>query len=186
MSSPMSRQKSLVLRLFSTLAVSSCLLTGLSTVGWAQGLPGFTIFSGVSRENQLGYRLDYYGKPGARDRYHLRIPAKKMTLAVEQFSITYPESYRGTFNSKEIAVKVNGDEVPIDEAKWDQDNRVIDIYPKDPVPANTRVEIVLSGVNNPDRVGTHYFNALVRSPGDVPMTRYVGTWILSISNNGNN
>lgn len=78
-------------------------------------------------------------------------------------------------------MRANGDEIPLDEVTWDPENRVIEIYPQSPVPADTRVEIVLSNVRNPNRIGMHYFNALVRSPGDLPMMRYVGTWILSIS-----
>jgi hypothetical protein len=176
----MSRQK-FTLRLLSALAASGCLVTGFAAIGQAQGLPGFTIFSGVERENQLGWRMDYDGEPGARDRYRLRIPAKKMEFAVEQFSITYPDTYRGRFDPESVEVKVNGDGVALDEVTWDSENRVIEIYPQTPVPADTRIEIVLSNVRNPNRIGTHYFNALVRSPGDLPMMRYVGTWILSIS-----
>lgn len=180
----MSRQK-FTLRLLSALAVSGCLLTGFAAVGLAQGLPGFTIFSGVDRENQLSWRMDYGGEPSVRDRYRLRIPSKKMEFAVEQFAITYPETYQGEFDPEDVAVKVNGDEVVLDEVTWDAENRIIEIYPQQPVPASTRVEIVLSGVQNPRRIGTHYFNAMVRSPGDLPMMRYVGTWILSISRNSN-
>jgi hypothetical protein len=176
----MSRQK-FMLRLLSALAASGCLVTGFAAIGQAQGLPGFTIFSGVERENQLGWRMDYDGQPGVRDRYRLRIPAKKMEFAVEQFSITYPDTYRGRFDPESVEVRVNGDEVVLDEVTWDPENRVIEIYPQTPVPADTRIEIVLSNVRNPNRIGTHYFNALVRSPGDLPMMRYVGTWILSIS-----
>jgi hypothetical protein len=177
----MSRQK-FALRLLSVLAVSSCLAAGVATIAQAQGLPGFTIFSGVDRENQLSWRMDYDGRPGVRDRYRLRIPSKKMEFAVEQFSITYPDTYRGEFDTDSVEIKVDGDEVVIDEVTWDPENRVIEIYPQQPVPADTRVELVLSRVQNPNRIGTHYFNALVRSPGDLPMMRYVGTWILSIGN----
>lgn len=182
----MSRQQSFTLRLLSALAVSGCVITGFAATGFAQGLPGLTIFSGVDRENQLGWRMDYDGRPGARDRYRLRIPAKKMEFAVEQFSITYPDTYRGRFDPDEVAVKVNGDEVALDEVNWDPENRVIEIYPQQPVPADTRVEIILSHVYNPTRLGTHYFNAMVRSPGDLPLARYLGTWILTIGNRGNN
>lgn len=177
----MSRQK-FTLRLFSVLAVSGCLAAGFATIAQAQGLPGFTIFSGVERENQLSWRMDYDGRPGSRDRYRLRIPSKKMEFAVEQFSITYPDTYRGEFDPDSVEIKVDGDEVVIDEVTWDSENRVIEIYPQQPVPADTRVELVLSDVRNPNRVGTHYFTALVRSPGDLPMMRYLGTWILSIGN----
>jgi len=155
-------------------------VTGFSTASLAQGLPGLTIFSGIDRENQLNYRLDFAGRPSMPDRYRLRIPARKMDLAVAQFAISYPDTYEGTFDPEEVEIRISGDSIPLDEVVWDQENRVINIYPVEPVPARTRVELVFSNVRNPRRGGTHYFNAMVRSPGDLPMLRYVGTWIVSI------
>ncbi|HEY9619188.1 MAG TPA: DUF2808 domain-containing protein [Crinalium sp.] len=182
----MSSKKSLTARFLPALAIASCALAGAPIVSMAQGTPGLTIFSGVERQYQLGYRLDYDGVPGRTDRYHLRIPADKMKLAAAQFAITYPSSYEGTFDADQIEVRVNGDSVPLDEVNWDRDNRVVEIYPRTPVPADNRVELVFSNVRNPARVGTHYFNALIRSPGDVPLLRYIGTWIVSIGSENNN
>lgn len=167
-------------RLFSALAIAGCLATGISAAALAQGTPGLTIFSGIERGNELRYRLDFDGRPSAFDRYRLRIPKDKLTTAVAQLSITYPQTYRGTFDKDSIKVRVNGDDVPLDEVNWDRENRTIDIFPRTPIPADSRVEVVLDNVRNPSNGGTHYFNALVRSPGDIPLMRYVGTWIISI------
>jgi hypothetical protein len=172
----MSSQKSKAMRLFSGLAVVGCLLTGVATSSLAQGLPGLTIFSGVDRENQLGYRLDFGGEPSRPDRYRLRIPQRKMTLAASEFIVAYPESFTGRFDPDEVELKVDGKKVAVESVNWDQENRVIEVYPQETVAA------ILSEVRNPRGVGTHYFNALVRSPGDVPLNRYLGTWILSIGN----
>jgi hypothetical protein len=177
----MSRQKSPLTRLFSGLAIASCLLTtGLAATSLAQGTPGFTIFSGVNRDNQLNYRLDFGGEISRTDRYRLRIPQRKMTLAASEFIVAYPNTYRGRFNADKVEVKVDGDIIELESVNWDRENRVIEIFPQETVAADSRVEIILSDVRNPRRVGTHYFNALVRSPGDVPLNRYLGTWILSI------
>ncbi|BAY13010.1 DUF2808 domain-containing protein [Calothrix sp. NIES-2098] len=168
-------------RLLSTLAVTSCLLTGFQAVSWAQGLPGLTLFSGVKSENQLPFRLDFGGQADGWDRYILRIPAKRMKLAVAQFAITYPDYYKGKFDPKNIEVKVKDKAVPLSEVKWDKEGRVIQIYPQEPVPAGSKVELVLSNVKNPTFGGTYYFNCQILSPGDVPLLRYMGTWILSIN-----
>lgn len=181
----LSQRKSTLLRLFSALAIAGTLVTSLSAIALSQGLPGLTIFSGVDRKNQLGYRLDYQGTAGVQDRYHLRIPADKLTFAVSKFAITYPDTYTGTFDPHQVEVRVKGKDVPLDDVTWDRENRVIEIYPTEPIPAANRVEIVLSNVRNPVRVGTHYFNAMVQSPGDLPLMRYVGTWILSVGGNNN-
>ncbi|NJR39438.1 MAG: DUF2808 domain-containing protein [Leptolyngbyaceae cyanobacterium CSU_1_4] len=178
----MSRQKSSLICLFSSLAVFGCLTTSLPIATLAQGLPGLTLFSGVDRENQLGYRLDFGGETSRPDRYRLRIPQRKMTLAASEFIVAYPPTYTGKFDPDEVEVKVDGEKIELESVNWDQENRVIEIYPQEDVAADTRVEIILSDVQNPRRIGTHYFNALVRSPGDVPLNRYLGTWILSIGN----
>jgi hypothetical protein len=57
---------------------------------------------------------------------------------------------------------------------------VIEIYPQEPVAAGNNVELVLSNVKNPATGGIFYFNCLIQSSGDVPLSRYVGTWIISI------
>ncbi|MDF5711790.1 MAG: DUF2808 domain-containing protein [Nostoc sp. S4] len=168
-------------RLLSALAVTSCLLTGFPALTWAQGLPGFTLFSGVKSEDQLPFRLDFGGQANGWDRYILRIPTKKMKLAVAQFAITYPDYYKGTFDSKKIEVRVKGKAVKLSEVKWDKEGRLINIFPEEPVPAGSKVELVLSNVKNPSFGGTYYFSCQVLSPGDVPLLRYVGTWILSIN-----
>ncbi|ARV57520.1 hypothetical protein BZZ01_01715 [Nostocales cyanobacterium HT-58-2] len=168
-------------RLLSTLAVTSCLLAGIPAISWAQSLPGWTLFSGVKSENQLPFRLDFGGQTNGWDRYRLRISNKKLKIAVAHFVISYPEYYKGSFDPKSIEVKVTGKKIALSDVKWDKENRVIEIYPQEAVPAGTNVELVLSNVKNPSSGGVFYFNCSVQSPGDVPLSRYVGTWIISIS-----
>jgi hypothetical protein len=177
----MPSKKSTVRPYLAALAIAGCLATGLSSMVLAQTMPGITIFSGIDRENQLAYRLDFGGIPSRTDRYRLRISPRKMELAVSEFAVSYPVTYTGQFDPNRIRIDVDGQTVELDEVIWDQESRLIRIYPVEPVPAATQVEIVLSGVRNPRSVGTHYFNALVVSPGDTTaLLRYVGTWIISI------
>ncbi len=168
-------------RLLSTLAVTSCLLAGIPAISWAQSLPGFTLFSGVKSENQLPFRLDFGGQSNGWDRYSLRINNKKLKTAVAYFVISYPDYYKGTFDPKEIEVRVRDKKIALSEVKWDKENRVIQIYPQEAIPAGSNVELVLSNVKNPAFGGVFYFNCSIQSPGDVPLSRYVGTWIISIS-----
>jgi Protein of unknown function (DUF2808) len=174
-------KKSSLLRLFSALAIAAASTTGLAAVVNAQS--GLTLFSGVDRDHQLNYKLDYDGRLGQRDNYHLKIPAQKLEVAVSKLVISYPDSYHGTFNTNSVQVEAAGKKIELDEVTWDRDNRAIEIYPKEPIPAATRLEIVLSRVSNPTRVGTHYFNISVQSPGDLPLTRYIGTCIINIGGN---
>lgn len=167
-------------RLASALAISTCLIAGLPALSLAQGLPGLTLFGGPKRENMLNYRLDY-GSAGVWDRYRLRIPAKKVQLAIAQFSIDYPENYEGKFDKDEIVVRVEGKKIPLQEVVWDKENRLIEIYPQTPISANNDIEVVFSNVFNPTNRGMFYFNCRILTPGDVPLLRYLGTWVLTIS-----
>ncbi|MBD2776411.1 DUF2808 domain-containing protein [Iningainema tapete] len=168
-------------RLLSAIAVSGCLLAGIPAISWAQSLPGLTLFSGVKGENQLQYRLDFGGQINGWDRYRLRISNKKLRIAVAHFVISYPEYYKGSFDTKNVEVRVKDKKIPLSDVKWDKDNRVIEIFPAEAIPAGNNVEVVLSNVKNPASGGIFYFNCSVQSPGDVPLTRYIGTWIISIS-----
>ncbi|WP_427160260.1 DUF2808 domain-containing protein [Aliinostoc sp. HNIBRCY26] len=167
-------------RLLSVLALTGCVLTSLPTMVLAQG-QGFVLFSGVKRENQLPFRLDFGGQTNSIDRYILRIPAQNMKLAAAQFAVTYPSYYKGSFDTKKIEVRVRGKKVPLSEVKWNKETGLIEIFPEEPVPAGSRVELVFSNVRNPVFGGTYYFKCQILSPGDVPLLRYIGSWILTIS-----
>ena len=172
-------------RLLCAVAVTGFLLAGMPAITSAQGLPGLTLFSGVKSENQLSYRLDFGGQTRDWDRYRLRIPGKKLKMATEKFVIAYPDYYDGEFDTKEVEIKVGGKKgkkVAVSEVKWDKEGKVIEIIPKEPIPAGKSVELQLSNVQNPDFPGTFYFNCLIQSPGDkTALTRYVGTWIIGIN-----
>jgi len=172
--------KSFVQRVLSGLAIAGFLVTGLPIITQAQGLPGLTIFGGVKGEDNLNYRLDFGGRPGGWDRYRLRLPAKKMKLAVAQFAISYPDYYKGTFDTKDVEVIVKGKSVKLQEVKWNKENNLLEIYPAEPIPAGNNVEIQLANVRNPDNGGMFYFNCQVLTPGDVPLLRYIGTWVITI------
>jgi hypothetical protein len=167
-------------RIISAVAVTGCIITGFSIKSWAQGTPGFTLWSGVARENQLNYYLDYGGQPNGWDRYRFKIPAKKLELGVAQIAISYPDYFDGKFDPKRVEVRVKNKKMPISEVNWDKENHVIQIQLEEAIQAGNSIEIVFSNVKNPPFGGMYYFNAQVMTPGDVPLPRYVGTWILSI------
>ncbi len=168
--------------LLSAAVVASSLITGVAAVTVAQSTPGFTIFSGVRGENELRYFLDFGGRPFNYDRYRLRIPSTKMETGVAEFFISYPEYYDGIIDPGAIELSVRGTTVPVD-AVVDQQARRIQIVPRQVVVAGSPVEIILSNVKNPQFGGTYYFEASANSPGDIPLARYLGTWIITIGGN---
>lgn len=180
----------------STLAVATSLVTAMPAITLAQGEPGLTIFSGVGdRSDILDYHIDFPGR-NARSRYKLRIPASKMELGVSQVVIIYPAYYKGRLDPDEITVGYGSryrNEAPIDdvvieenalvlkEQGRDQPYHRLHIYLSEPIEAENPVEIKLENVRNPRWGGTFYFHARLLSPGDVPLPRYAGTWILTLN-----
>jgi Protein of unknown function (DUF2808) len=189
----LSRQR----RLWPALFLTGCLCAVAAPIAvHAQTNPGFTFNwgSGPSGKQQLSYVLDY-GTPGFNgDRYRLKLGPQK--VAISSITITYPDYYDGTFDPKAIEVRVGaegskgggflnfkrdlGKPVTLSEASLDPDNRIITLTPSEVIPAGTPVQIVLSNVRNPATGGMYYFNARINSPGDIPLSRYIGTWVLGI------
>lgn len=160
-------------------AFAGSLIASAPLAAFADGLPGLTIFSGVEAKNQLNYRLDFGGRIGSWDRYRFRVPREKVKVAIAQFSIDYPNYFKGTFDPKEVELLVNNKKVAIQEVKWEKENYAIEVFPQDPIPAGSSVELVFSNVRNPNSSGMFYFNCRVLSAGDV-LVRDIGTWIVTI------
>jgi hypothetical protein len=173
--------KSLNKKILSAFLLSGCLVAGVQAVTWADGMPGLTIFSGVERENLLPFYLDFGGRPGAWDRYRLRIPGKKMTQGASKFIIAYPDYYDGKFDTDSVEVRVKDKSIPIREVLWDKESRMLEIDMAEPITASNKVELVLSNVKNPANGGTYYFNCQVLAANDIPIRLYLGTWIIDIN-----
>lgn len=182
-------------RLFSAAAAIAC-ATGLAAVAvppvLAQGLPGLTLrWNG----NEGGFReLKYFlnsGTVGALDRYTLAIPGREIEQAIQQLTITYPTYYTGSFSDNKVSLRYCqlgnvlsrtrcNEKVPLSDFEIDRDNGRIDFYPQAPIPAGTTVGVVFEGVINPNNPGMFQFNASALSPGDVPISRYLGSWVVTI------
>ncbi|MEB3827594.1 DUF2808 domain-containing protein [Phormidium sp. CCY1219] len=166
-------------RMFSALAVTGLLLTGMPQPSEALQCSGLTIFGGPGRDNELKYCLDN-GRENRRDTYWLKIPKDKVDVAILELKIEYPENYRGEFDEEQIEVKVNDETIAVQEVFWDRENRFISIYPVEPIAADNEIEIVLDDVENPRRGGMFYFNCKVVTRGGPPLPLYLGTWVLNI------
>ena len=167
-------------------------LVGASpTLVEAQTNPGFSLIWGgqdAQPEKQLGYVLQY-GTPGhLSDRWRLKLGRHDVAMSV--IRITTPDYFNGKFNEKKIELREapksrifnikKGKEIPISSVSVDNDTGVIEIIPETPIPAGKRAEVVMSNVRNPKSGGTFFINCSIIAPGDVPLPRNVGTWVLSI------
>jgi hypothetical protein len=171
--------KSSVKRLFAILALAGGVVAGLPLLTWAGGNSGLTIFSGVDRADILNYYLQFGGHPRQWDRYKLYIAPKKLPQGASTFLITYPDYFDGKFNTDRIEVRTRDGSLPIKEVILDEESRRLEIVLEKEIEPNTKTEIVMSNVRNPN-MGTYYFRCDAIIPGDIPVPLYVGTWIVSI------
>jgi hypothetical protein len=135
------------------------------------------ILWGSAKDKALDYVLDY-GRANQIDRYYLEIPAQK--VAVSEILVTYPASYNGEFDPDSMDLRVNNKNVKVQSTKWDKDSRIIEVVLQEPVPANKAMKLVLSNVRNPRFGGLFQFDARVRGSNDLPMMRYIGSWIIGL------
>jgi hypothetical protein len=165
-----------------TAFVTACLAIGVSGIQAPAALAqnGVTIFSGVERNQELSYSTDFGANPGQTDRYYLKLSKTKMKQAVNKFIVVFPDNFDGKIDAKKIEITVSGKKVEVSEVNWDKDNGRLEIYPKAAIPAKKDVKLVLSNVTNPSQ-GIYYLNCLIQVPGDVPIYRELGTWIVDIS-----
>jgi hypothetical protein len=162
------------------LALTAGVMTVAPQIVKADGLPGFTIFSGVDRGDQLTYNLSS-GNRRERDRYTLKIPGTKIhKLGAAEFQITYPKYYQGKFDEKSVEVFVGEKAIPVKAVKWERDRQLLKIDVAQRIKTEDEIQIVLNNVQNPDAPGMFYFNCQTKSSAEFPIARYVGTWILSI------
>ncbi|MEB3248531.1 MAG: DUF2808 domain-containing protein [Microcystaceae cyanobacterium] len=175
-----------IAQLFSHPILIGTLLSGtvsLAVPMWAlaQGNSGLTIFSGVDRKDILDYYLQFGGNPNERDRYKLYIPGKKLPQGASKFYLSYPDNFKAEFKPENVEVRIkDGQEsVPLTGVVVDKESRFVEISLAEPLPPNTKAEIVISNIKNPD-FGTYYLVCDVLASGDIPVRLYVGTWIVSI------
>ncbi|MDA0674456.1 MAG: DUF2808 domain-containing protein [Cyanobacteria bacterium] len=148
---------------------------------------GFTLFGGVDAEYRLAYCIDNNERRDTRARYYLKVAGRVVPRDIIELEISYPEAFEeegGYFTSATIELREGtgrGDEdIPIAEVVVDPETNLLEIYPEEPIPANTSFIVVLSDVRNPNRYGLHNFNLNVMYQGD-SFRQFVGLWALDVA-----
>jgi hypothetical protein len=147
---------------------------------------------------ELPFFLDR-GIVNQQDRYMLMMRPKDLDTAIMQMTITYPDYFTkggarfqdqnvhlaycdriGSVLSRSRCSK----RIPLSDVVVDRENNRIDFFPETPIPAGSTVAVIFDQVFNPRNQGMFQFNVSTISPGDLPMAKYVGSWVLSIDGVG--
>ena len=184
-------QKRLFKSVLSAAAIAGCFATGNLAVQAQGALPSFR-WNNREGFNELKNVIELSDAPNRWGRYRIKIGARDMELAASQFVVNYPDYFNGKFNADEIEIRVCSSTgsflsrakcsaVEMDEVEVDTENYRIALYPLEPIPAGSNLELVFDDVKNPRNRGMYQFNVLVESPGELPILRNVGASILDIS-----
>ncbi|MFM2158951.1 MAG: hypothetical protein RLZZ124_1425 [Cyanobacteriota bacterium] len=163
---------------------------GLPTPASAQGTPGLVEFRW---DNSKDYRKLYFFITETarlkRSEYYLILKPKDRKTAILKLTVGIPRSFDVDIQPKNVQLcymKEGGmmsrtrceQQIPavIEVAK---DGTAIEIFPNSPVPVGKTIGVYMN-IFNPFNAGMYQFNALAQAPGDVPISGYLGSWLIQI------
>ncbi len=146
-------------------------------------------------EQDANYKKLYYYQSSkekrARSTYYFVIKPKNRKTAILKLTINFPEHFDSKVKTRKLKLcrlQIGGmlertrckEEIPaVFEVKKDK-KTTIEVFPNQPIPVDKEGYAVVMKVFNPSKVGMFQINALSQSPGDMPISRYIGSWNIDI------
>jgi Protein of unknown function (DUF2808) len=156
----------------------------------AQGTPGLVEFRW---DNTKDYRRLYFFITETarlkRSEYYLILKPKDRNTAILKLSIGIPKSFDTDIEAKNVQLcymKEGGmlartrceKQIPA-TVEVSKDGTAVEIFPDTPVPVGKTIGVYMN-LFNPFNAGMYQFNALAQAPGDVPISGYLGSWLIQI------
>ena len=184
--------------LAATAGLSAAGLLGLSVSGRgplvqpaaAQGTPGLMEFRW---DNNRDYRKLYFYITNTqrlrRSEYYLMLKPRDRKTAILKLTVTIPPSFDARIETQRVKLcKMSEggmlartrcvEEIPATIELADN-GRALEIFPDAPVPDTGTIGVYMR-LFNPYNTGMYQFNALAQAPGDVPISGYLGSWLIQI------
>jgi hypothetical protein len=156
----------------------------------AQGTPGLMEFRW---DNTKDYRKLYFYITNTqrlrRSEYFLMLRPRDRQTAILKLSVTIPASFDATIDTKRVRLcrmSEGGmlartrcvEEIPA-TIELAENGRALEIFPDTPIPDDGTIGVHML-LFNPFNPGMYQFNALAQAPGDVPISGYLGSWLIQI------
>jgi len=140
------------------------------------------------------YKKLYYTQSSTikRDRssYYLVMKAKNRKTAILKLSIDFPKHFDSVLTEKKFKlckIHIGGmlektkckEYIPAD-FEVNEDQTAVDVFPDEPIPVSKDSYAVVMKIFNPTRSGMFQINAKSQSPGDLPISSYIGSWNIDI------
>jgi hypothetical protein len=189
--------------------LGAALALGVSAISGVAGLAGLTALPQAARAdvgNSSGFefrwdtdkefrKLWYHissGRATNRSDYFLVLGPKDRKTSMLKLAISVPKDFDAYLDPKRIQLcymlrggitrKTDCQEVIPSVVEVNKDNTAIEIFPNQAVPVGRSIGVRIQ-LTNPYNPGMYQFNALAQAPGDVPISGYLGSWVIEISPN---
>ena len=150
-------------------------------------------------ENNKDYRKLYYFMTDTtrmkRSEYYLMLRPKDRKTAILKLSISVPSYFDSKIDAKQIKLckmseggmlkKTRCEETIPATIEVSENGRSIEIFPETPVSDKDTIGVYMN-LFNPFNAGMYQFNALAQAPGDIPVSGYLGSWLVQIDPSGSN
>ena len=158
--------------------------------GKAQGTPGLVEF----RWDASGdYRKLYFFMTDTqrlkRSEYYLILKPKDRKTAILKLVVGIPKTFDTKINPKFVKLCYMKEGGMLARTRCEAtipatvevaaDGTAIEIFPDTPVPVGKTIGVYIN-LFNPFNAGMYQFNALAQAPGDVPVSGYLGSWLIQI------
>jgi len=156
----------------------------------AQGTPGLMEFRW---DNSKDYRKLYFFQSDTQrlklSDYYLILRPKDRKTAILKLTVSLPKSFDSTIDPKRVKLcKMSEggmlartrcvEEIPA-TIELAENGSALEIFPETPVPDTGTIGVYMR-LFNPFNTGMYQFNALAQAPGDVPISGYLGSWLIQI------
>ncbi len=156
----------------------------------AQGTPGLIEFRW---DNAKDYRKLYFFMTDTqrlkRSEYYLILRPKDRKTATLKLTITIPKHFDAKIEAKRVKLcnmseggmlaRTRCQETIPATIEIAENGRAIEIFPDTPIPDSGTVGVYMN-LFNPYNMGMYQFNALAQAPGDMPISTYLGSWLIQI------
>jgi hypothetical protein len=162
----------------------------------AQGTPGLMEFRW---ENNRDYRKLYYFMTDTtrmkRSEYYLILRPKDRKTAILKLSVSVPSHFDSKIDPEQVKLCKMSEGGMLKKTRCEatipatievsENGRTLEIFPETPVSDKDTIGIYMN-VFNPFNAGMYQFNALAQAPGDIPVSGYLGSWLVQIDPSSSN
>ena len=125
-----------------------------------------------------------------RSTYYFFLKKGDRKTAILKLSLKFPEHFQSTIKEKNITlckVLIGGyttrtrclEDIPA-AIEISEDKKKIDIYPDIPIPSDKKTYALRLKIFNPRKSGMYQVNTFSQSPGELPISLYLGSYLIEI------